>query len=98
MPNGGYVLPDGHFRVTGDARTIVDFTLSSRCVGSLALPPIQVGATGAFAFAGHPTGSPPATAVRIKGRFVSSREAWGTTQVSHGGCRDATSIFVALLS
>ncbi|MDP9319384.1 MAG: hypothetical protein M3O94_10025 [Actinomycetota bacterium] len=105
IPNGGYVLPDGHFRVTGDARMIVDFTLSSRCATSLALPPIRIEGTGAFAFVGYLTGSPwdiapspPATAVRIKGRFLSSREARGTTQVSHGGCRDTTISFVARLS
>jgi hypothetical protein len=105
IPNGGYVLPDGHFRVTGDARMIVDFILSSRCASSLALPPIRIGGTGAFAFVGNLTGSPwdiapspSATAVRIKGRFLSSREARGTTQVSHGGCRDAKTSFVARLS
>jgi hypothetical protein len=98
IPNGGYVLADGHFRVTADAQTIVDFTLNSGCAGSLALPPIHIGATGAFAFEGHPTGSPAATAVRITGRFVSSSEARGTTQVSRGACRDATINFVAHLS
>jgi hypothetical protein len=97
-PNGGYVLPGGHFRVTGDARTILDFELLSRCAGSIALPPIPVDATGAFDFGGYPPGAPAETIARVAGRFVSSREARGTAKISRGGCRGETVSFIARLS
>jgi hypothetical protein len=98
LPNGGYVLPDGHFRVGADAKTIVDFTVESRCAGSVALPPIPLDATSTFEFAGHPPDAPAGTSVYITGRFVSSREVRGTTQVSRGNCGDKRLPFVAHLS
>jgi len=98
VPNGGYVLPDGHFRVTGDARTILDFELRSHCAGSIALPPIRLDPTGVFDFAGHPPGAPAGTTVRVSGRFVSTSKARGTTRTSRGGCRGETVAFVAHLS
>jgi hypothetical protein len=100
VPNGGYVLPKqrGHFRLSSDARTIVDFTLATSCAGALTLPPIEVGTTGTFAFAGHPGASPSGTTVRVEGRFVSPAEARGTAQVSGSGCRVPAAPFVARLS
>jgi hypothetical protein len=100
VPNGGYVLPNqrGHFRLSSDGRTIMDFTLATSCAGALTLPPIEVGTTGTFAFAGHPAASPSGATVRVEGRFVSSAEARGTAQVSGAGCRVPAAPFVARLS
>jgi hypothetical protein len=99
VPNGGYVLPEqgGRFRLSSDGRTILDFTLATSC-GVLTLPPVDVATTGAFAFAGHPAGSPPGTTARVGGRFVSSAEARGTAQVSGPSCRGPAAAFVARLS
>jgi hypothetical protein len=97
-PNGGYVLPDGHFRVTGDARTILGFEVLSRCAGSIALPPIPVDSAGSFGFGGYPPGAPAGTSVRVAGRFVTLSEARGTTTISRGGCRGETVSFAAHLS
>jgi hypothetical protein len=100
VPDAGYVLPEGrgHFRLSSDGRTIVDFALVRTCAGLLTLPPIDVDATGSFAFAGHPGGSPSGTTVNITGRFVSPSEAHGTAQVSRSACRAPATTFVAHLS
>jgi hypothetical protein len=100
VPGGGYVLPEGRgrFRLSSDGQTILDFTLVTSCAGALTLPPIEVGKTGSFAFAGHPAGSPPGTTARVEGRFVSTAEARGTAQVSGSACRLPTTTFVARLS
>jgi hypothetical protein len=100
IPEGGYVSPEqrGRFRVSGNGRAIVDFTLDTRCAGLLTLPPIDVGTTGAFAFAGHPAASPRGTTVRVKGRFVSPTEARGTTEVVRATCREPSKAFAAQLS
>jgi hypothetical protein len=100
VPNGGYILPKqrGRFRLSSDGRTIVDFTLATSCAGALTLPPIEVGTTGRFAFAGHPAASPSGATVRVEGRFVSSAEARGTAQVFGAGCRVPAAPFVARLS
>jgi hypothetical protein len=98
LPNGGYLLPAGRFQISSNGHTIVNFTLDTRCAGSLTLPPIRVGATGTFAFAGHPAGPPPGTTVRVRGHFVSPAEARGTTQVIGTTCRTPTTAFVARVS
>ncbi len=100
VPAGGYVMPDGRgrFRVSSNGQTILDFVLATSCAGGLTLPPIEVGTTGTFAFAGHPGGSPSGTTARVKGRFVSSTEAHGTAQVSGPTCRLPATAFVARLS
>lgn len=98
MPDGGYVLADGLFRVSGDGRQVLDFALRTHCGGSVILPPMQVDATGAFAFDGHPPSTPSGTVVQITGRFVSSREARGAWKVSRDICRGQPVSFVAQLS
>jgi hypothetical protein len=100
IPDGGYVLPDqrGRFRLSSNGRTILGLTLDTRCAGLLTLPPIDVGTTGAFAFAGHPAASPRGTTVRVKGRFVSPTEARGTTEVVRATCREPSNAFAAQLS
>jgi hypothetical protein len=100
VPNGGYVLPKkrGHFRLSSDGRTIVDFTLATTCAGLLTLPPIDVRSTGTFAFAGHPAGSPAGTTARVNGRFVSPTEARGNSQVAGTGCHEQAAAFAARLS
>jgi outer membrane biosynthesis protein TonB len=97
FPNGSYVMPGGRFRLSGNARMIVDFRLDATCAGHLALPPIPIAAIRTFAFAGRPAGAPSGTTVRVKGRFVSPTEARGTAQVT-GTCSDPATTFVAHLS
>jgi hypothetical protein len=98
LPSAGYVLPGGHYMVDARARTILDFTVDSRCAGSIVLPPIPIATTGVFGFAGHPPGTPTGTIARVTGRFVSPRTARGTTQVSRRACRGTTISFVARVS
>ena len=97
-PDGGYVLPGGRFRVTDDARTIIDFALHSPCGGGITLPPIRIDPSGAFAFVGHPPGAAAGTSATVQGRFVSSLEARGTTRVNRAACRGETVSFVARVS
>jgi hypothetical protein len=99
VPNGGYVLPDGRgrFRLSSSGRAIVDFTLDTQC-GRVTLPQIGVTATGTFAFAGHPKAAPRGTIVRVEGRFSSPDRAKGTMEVTRTTCRDASVVFVAILS
>ena len=91
-------MPAGRFGVSSDGQTIEHLTLDTRCAGKLALPAIPVGPTGAFAFAGHPAGSPPGTSVRIRGRFVKPAEARGTLQAGGATCHAPATAFVARLS
>ena len=96
--SGGYVLPGGRFQVSSNRRTIVGFTLATKCVDQVTLPPIPIETTGAFTFAGHPTGAPSATTVRVKGTFTSPTEARGKTQVLGTTCSAPATSFVARLS
>ncbi len=98
IPNGGYVLSDGRFRLSGTGRRILDFTLRTTCSGPLTLPPIQVAASGTFTFSGKPPGALPGTTVRVTGRFVSPDAASGTTRVTRGTCRSPARPFAAHLS
>jgi hypothetical protein len=98
MPHGGYVFAEGRFQVSGNGRTILYFVLTTSCAGTVTLPPIQVGPTGAFAYSGYPTASPPGTTVRLSGRFASPTEARGTAAVTRDTCRHPTTAFVAHLS
>ena len=98
IPNGGYVLSDGRFRLSGTGRRILDFTLRTTCSGPLTLPPIQVAASGTFTFSGKPPGALPGTTVRVTGRFVSPAAASGTTRVTRGTCRSPARPFAAHLS
>jgi hypothetical protein len=96
--SGGYVLPGGRFQVSSNRRTIVGFTLGTKCAEQLTLPPIPIETTGAFAFAGHPAGSPAATTVHVTGTFTSPTEARGKTQVLGATCSAPATSFVARLS
>jgi hypothetical protein len=98
IPYGGYIFAKGRMQLSDTGRTIVEFVLATRCGGSLALPSIDVGNNGTFSFAGHPPGSAPGTTVRVEGRFVSPREARGTTQAVRDTCRAPATAFVARLS
>jgi hypothetical protein len=96
--SGGYVLPGGRFQVSSNRRTIVGFTLATKCADQLTLPPIPIETTGAFTFAGHPAGAPSATTVRVRGTFTSPTEARGKTQVLGTTCSAPATSFVARLS
>jgi hypothetical protein len=98
MPYGGYVFADGLFRISGGGRQVLDFTLRSQCAGSVILPALEVSPTGTFGFVGHPSSTPAGTVVEMAGRFVSVREARGTTRVTRGTCRGEPVAFTAHLS
>jgi hypothetical protein len=100
VPNGGYVLSEGRgrLRLSANGRTIVDFTVVTRCAGPLALPPLRIATTGEFTFSGHPSRPATGTTVRVKGAFVSPDEARGTLRVIGTTCREPATPFVAQLS
>ena len=84
--------------VSGTGRRILDFTLLTTCSGPVTLPPIQVAASGTFAFSGKPPGASPGTTVHVTGRFDSPAAVRGTTRVTRGTCRSPESPFAAHLS
>lgn len=98
IPNGGYIFSDGTLRISGTGRRILSFTLRTRCSGSVTLPPIEVAASGTFAYSGQPAGALPGTTVHVTGRFVSPVAARGTTRVTRGTCHDPARPFAARLS